>query len=45
MTPKRGIKIYKIINPKSDLILGQEVHDYKTKYNIEYYDNIINSST
>ena len=38
MTPKRGIKNYKIANPKSDLILGQEDPDYKTKYNIEYYD-------
>ena len=38
MTPKKGVREYSLGNHKSELILGQSDIDFKTKYNIEYYD-------
>ena len=38
MTPKKGINSYAVNIPKSELILGQSDIDFRTKYNIEYYD-------
>ena len=38
MTPKRTVKDYFHKRKQKDFILGENEPDYKTKYNIEYYD-------